>query len=157
MSLQQNNPYAKAAGTYSKQAKETPDQRELEGQVLLKAANELQRLYDRWDEAQAEDIEAILNYNRKLWMVFFDSTIEAPPERPSALNNNIVNLCNYVFKRTLNVLADPAREKLRVLIDINREVAAGLMQRPQNQPAPAQAAANETPPAPPGGSVETKI
>lgn len=157
MSLQQNNPYAKAAGTYSKQAKETPDQRELEGQVLLKAANELQRLYDRWDEAQSEDIEAILNYNRKLWMVFFDSTIEAPPERPSALNNNIVNLCNYVFRRSINIMAEPAREKLRVLIDINREVAAGLMTRPQGQQAaqPEQAANAPTPP--PAGSVETKI
>jgi len=131
MSTKHNNPYAKASHVYGKQAKETPDQRELEGHVLLKAAGEIQRLYDRWDEATSEDIENILTYNRKLWMLFFDNAIESPEGQPLALRNNIVNLCNFIFKRSLNIQAEPQREKLRVLIDINREVAAGLMTKPQ--------------------------
>ena len=128
-----NNPYAHAAGKYGKTAKESPNQRELEGQLLLKAANELQRLQDRWDEATPEDIDNILTYNRKLWMVFFDTAIEYPEERPLELRNNIVNLCNFIFKRSLNILSEPSREKLSVLIDINRQIAAGLMVKtPQN-------------------------
>lgn len=122
------NPYASAAGKYGKLAQETtPDQRELEGQLLLKAANEIQKLHDQWDNATPEDIDNILTYNRKLWMLFFDTAIENPDGRPIDLRNNIVNLCNFIFKRSLDISAQPSKEKLRVLVDINRQVAAGLM------------------------------
>lgn len=121
------NPYAQAAGSYGKTAKDGGDQRELEGQLLLKAANELQRLHDKWDQATPEDIDNILTYNRKLWMLFFDTAIENPDDRPVDLRNNIVNLCNFIFKRSLNILSEPSKEKLNVLIDINRQIAAGLM------------------------------
>jgi len=125
------NPYASAAGTYGKQAKETASQREMEGQLLLKAANEIQRLQDNWDQATPEDIDNILTYNRKLWMLFFDTAIENPDDRPVALRNNIVNLCNFIFKRSLNILSEPSKEKLGVLVDINRQIAAGLMVKPE--------------------------
>ena len=121
------NPYAQAAGKYGQTAKDGGDQRELEGQLLLKAANEIQRLHDRWDEATPEDIDNILTYNRKLWMLFFDTALETPEDRPVDLRNNIVNLCNFIFKRSLNILSEPSKEKLTVLIDINRQIAAGLM------------------------------
>jgi flagellar protein FlaF len=145
MSSKAPNPYANAAGKYGKQAKETPDQRELEAQLLLKAANEIQKLHDNWDQATADDIDNILTYNRKLWMLFFDTAIESPGERPVDLRNNIVNLCHFIFKRSLNILSEPSKEKLRVLVDINRQIAAGLMTKP---------AAGKTPPPPPasGGS-----
>ncbi len=136
-----NNPYTQAAGKYGKQAKETPDQRDLEGQLLLKAASEIQKLHDNWDSATPEDIDNILTYNRKLWMLFFDTAIENPDERPVDLRNNIVNLCNFIFKRSLNIMSEPSKEKLRVLVDINRQVAAGLMTK---QPKPTDSA----PPAP---------
>lgn len=133
------NPYAQAAGKYGKSAKEGGDQRELEGQLLLKAANEMQRLHDRWDEATPEDIDNILTYNRKLWMLFFDTALENPDDRPVDLRNNIVNLCNFIFKRSLDILSNPGKEKLRVLIDINRQIAAGLMvKQPVKSMAPPQ-------------------
>ena len=47
--------------------------------------------------------------------------------RPEALRNNIVNLANFIFKREMDILAEPAKEKLTVLININREIAEGLM------------------------------
>jgi len=131
-----NNPYAQASGAYGQQAREGVNQRELEGQLLIKAANEIQKLRDRWDEATPSDIDDILAYNRKLWMVFFDTAVENPEneeDRSIDLRNNIVNLCNFIFKRSVNILADPKKEKLTVLIDINREVAAGLLAKPSNE------------------------
>lgn len=135
-----NNPYTQATNTYGKQARETSDQRGLEGQLLIKAANEIQKLRDNWDNATPEDIDNILTYNRKLWMLFFDAAVENPDDRPTDLRNNIVNLCNYIFKRSMNILSEPSKEKLNVLIDINRQVAAGLMAKPAGAP--------DTPPAP---------
>lgn len=130
MSSDNKNPYGQASGAYGQQAREGISQRELEGQLLIKAANELQKLHDQWDNATPGDIDEILAYNRKLWMVFFDTAVENPDEsenRPLDLRNNIVNLCNFIFKRSIDIVADPKKEKLNVLIDINREVAAGLL------------------------------
>lgn len=144
-----NNPYAKAAGSYGKQAKETDDQRELEAQALLKAASELQKLHDRIDEATPEDVNNILLYNRKLWLMFFDAAVENPDgDRPDPLRSNIINLCNFIFKRSVDIQADPKPEKIAVLIDINREIAAGLREKP-NKP---DSSGPSSPPA--GGSDE---
>lgn len=129
-----NNPYSQAAGVYGKQKQETPDQREMESDLLIKAAGELRKLHDHWDDATPEDINTILTYNRKLWTVFFDSAVENPDDRPKALRENIISLCNFIFKRTINILAEPEKEKLLVLIDINREIAAGLKQSVQDNP-----------------------
>ena len=151
-----NNPYAQAAGVYGQKAREGIDQRELEAQLLLKSANEIKNLQNKWDEATTEDIENILSYNRKLWMVFFDTAIENPDEnegRPLDLRNNIVNLCNFIFKRSIDIMADPKKEKLGVLIDINREIAAGLMVKPATDENAAPAP-QETPPTD-GGSTNT--
>lgn len=156
MSDNKNNPYAQAASTYGVSAREGVSQRELEAQLLLKAANEIQKLRDKWDEATTEDIDNILSYNRKLWMVFFDTAVNNPDKeeaRTLDLRNNIVNLCNFIFKRTLNVMAEPQKEKLNVLIDINREVAAGLMVKVQGSEQ--QASPQGTPSQQPSGTSST--
>lgn len=124
-----NNPYAKAASAYGDHAqKHTPDQRELEGRVLLKAAKMMKDLQDNWDQADSEIIHATLKYNRQIWMMFYDTAVENPESaRPEDLRSNIINLANFIFKREMDILSQPAREKLDVLININREIAAGLM------------------------------
>lgn len=127
-----NNPYAKAAGAYDQNAQaNTPDQRELEARVLLKAARMITDLQEDWDNMNDELLQATLKYNRQIWMVFYDTAIENPENnRPNDLRSNIINLANFIFKRELDVLAAPAKEKLDVLVNINREIAAGLMTKP---------------------------
>ena len=127
----QNNPYAQAAGAYGDHAqKHTPDQREMEGRVLLKAARMLQDLQKEWDSADKDVIEATLKYNRQIWMMFYDTALENPEgNRPGDLRSNIINLANFIFKREVEILASPQKEKLNVLVNINREIAAGLMQK----------------------------
>jgi flagellar protein FlaF len=124
-----NNPHAKAASAYGEHAqKNTPDQRELEGRVLIKAANMLKDLQSGWDTATPEMIQSTLKHNRQIWMIFYDTALENPEgNRPNDLRSNIVNLANFIFKREIEILASPKKEKLDVLININREIAAGLM------------------------------
>ncbi|MCB9982327.1 MAG: flagellar biosynthesis regulator FlaF [Rhodospirillales bacterium] len=128
----QNNPYAQAAGAYGDNAqKNTPDQRELEGRVLLKSAKMIKDLQDNWENINSELLESTLKYNRQIWMVFYDTALENPEgDRPNDLRSNIVNLANFIFKRELDIMANPEKNKLDVLININREIAAGLMTKP---------------------------
>ncbi len=54
-------------------------------------------------------------------------TDEASPA-PLELKQNIVNIGMFVFNHTIALIADrePAPQKLNVLININRQIAAGL-------------------------------
>lgn len=135
--MQQNNPppqnpYAQAAGVYSDHAqKNTPDQRELEARVLLKSAKMLADLQEALDDANSELIESTLKYNRQIWMMFYDTALENPEEnRPNDLRSNIINLANFIFKREMDIISEPTKQKFDVLININKEIAAGLMTKP---------------------------
>ena len=55
---------------------------------------------------------------------------EGESQLPKEIRQNIANLAIFVFKRTLEIQSAPAVEMLDVLININRQIAAGLMQKP---------------------------
>tara|TARA_A200000113_G_scaffold111188_1_gene99851 strand:+ start:297 stop:707 length:411 start_codon:yes stop_codon:yes gene_type:complete len=128
-----NNPYAKAAGAYGDHAqKHTPDQRELEARVLIKSAKALRELQENWENVNSETLNEALQYNRQIWMMFYDTALENPEgDRPNDLRSNIINLANFIFKRELEIRSDPSKEKLDILININKEISAGLMSKPQ--------------------------
>lgn len=135
---QQDNPsssdkHAVAADLYGNNVqKNTPDQRELEAHVLLKSAKFLNDIQNDWDNISPELLEETLKYNRQIWMMFYDTAIEnTEGDRPNDLRSNIINLANFVFKRELEVLGNPSKEKLNILISINRDIAAGLMEKPK--------------------------
>jgi len=140
---QNNNPYAQAAGIYDTNAKDNAGcQREMEARILLKANRMFQTLIDNWDSRGKDDLEEALIYNRQVWVLFYDTALENKDgERPNDLRSNIVNLANFIFKREMEILSNPQKEKLDILININREVSAGLMTNnqaaentPSNQP-----------------------
>src|SRR5688572_10904703 len=118
---QPSNPHAAAAGAYGTSVqKNTGDQRELEAHVLLKAARFLQDLQNDWDNVTSDVLEETLRYNRQIWMMFYDTALENPEgNRPNDLRSNIINLANFVFKREIEIMSEPAKEKLNVLININ--------------------------------------
>jgi len=99
--------------------------------VLLKAAKMMQDLQNDWDGTNRDVIESTLKYNRQVWLIFYDTAIENKEEnRTKELRSNIVNLANFIFKREIEILVDPKKEKFDVLININNEIAAGLMTKP---------------------------
>ena len=136
-----NNPHAAGAGAYDNHAQaHASDPRELEARVLLKAVRRLQALQDNWGNFKPEELEETLRYNRNIWMMFVDTAVENTNGHALEIRNNIANLGAFVCKHSLEILARPEKSKLDILININREIAAGLMTRPP-------AAASETPPA----------
>lgn len=134
---QPNNPHAKAAGAYDQHARShTPDQRELEARVLLKAAAQMQQLQEKWEDMTTDELDDVLSYNRQIWLMFVDTAVEdQDPARPVALRNNIANLGLFIFKHILDILARPQKAKLDILIEINREIAAGLMSKQEKEDA----------------------
>ncbi|MBW7911049.1 MAG: flagellar biosynthesis regulator FlaF [Alphaproteobacteria bacterium] len=127
------NPYGQAADAYSDMAGKG-DQRSLEGKILLKSARQLEELSKRLaagEQVSLDDIGDPIEYNRKLWMVFVNDTMNDQHPLPQEIKNNIASLGVFVFKRSMDILAAPTAEKLQVLIEINRNIATGLMkQRP---------------------------
>lgn len=127
------NPYGKAAHNYSSTAAQQDDVRATEAKALLKAARMLQELQAGWDAEENKvsqaKIEETLKFNRQIWVLFYDHAVSG--EGPNTLNTNVVNLAGFVFKRSMEILAAPAPEKLNILININREVANGLMTKKQ--------------------------
>ena len=110
---------------YNATAKVTRVPRQLEASLLLKSASQLQEVHDNWsDDRQA--LDSVLHYNRRLWTVFVGAVAEEDSPLPLEIRNNVASLGVFIFKHSLEVQQDPAPEKLIALININKEVAAGL-------------------------------
>lgn len=117
-----------AAQAYSAIAKKTGSPRELEADLLLDAAARLQAVRDAWDSKRSE-LDAALVNNRRLWSIFVTSATSADNPLPANVRQNVANLGLFVFKQTMTVLIDPKPDNLVSLININRELAAGLLGR----------------------------
>ena len=114
-----------ATQAYQTVAKRTGSPRDLEANLLSKSASNLQRIRENWDLAEAE-LHNALKFNRKLWNVFLNSSTRDDNPMPAAIRQNIANLGLFVLSHTLKVELRPEAGRLDVLININREVAAGL-------------------------------
>jgi flagellar biosynthesis activator protein FlaF len=116
------------AQTYGKVANQTLSQRELEANLLLKAASRLQAVHDGWECKQDELGDALL-YNRRLWTIFMAAVAQHDNPLPRAIREDVANLGLFVFRHTISLIADPRPEHLGTLVNINRQLAAGLQAR----------------------------
>ena len=117
-----------AAKAYGTVAQQTASPRDLEAQLLLKAASRLQTIHDQWDHEKTA-LESALLFNRKLWSIFLASVTSSEHPLPSAIRQNVANLGLFVMNQTITIMHQPTREHLHTLININRELAAGLIGR----------------------------
>ncbi len=110
---------------YNETAKVTKAPRQLEASLLLKAASQLQEIHDNWPGDKSV-LDSVLHYNRRLWTVFVGAVAEQDSPLPKEIRNNVASLGVFIFKHSLELQKDPAPEKLLALININKEIAAGL-------------------------------
>jgi flagellar protein FlaF len=85
---------------------------------------------DSWNDKKAQLNDALL-YNRKLWSVFLAEVTDNNNPMPKPLRQNVANIGLFVMNHTVAVMSDPRPERLGSLININRELAAGLLAQPQ--------------------------
>ena len=110
---------------YRAVAKEIASPRDLEANLLLKAAARLQAVIDAWDNNKS-DLDGALTYNRKLWTVFLTSAMDSDNPMPMEIRQNIANLGMYIMSQTVALASNPQIKVLTSLVSINRELASGL-------------------------------
>ena len=98
---------------------------ELESRALIRTASKLNMIKEDWENTRS-DLNEALEKNRRLWSILASAMKEKDCPQPIEIKQNILNLANYVFKRTMEVLSAPAPEKLDILITINMNIARGL-------------------------------
>jgi len=81
-----------AAQAYGKVAKQTSSPRDLEANLLLRAAARLQAVSDGWD-AGREPLEEALLYNRKLWSIFLTSVTRPDNPLPEQVRQTHLRQC----------------------------------------------------------------
>ncbi|MDH3473159.1 MAG: flagellar biosynthesis regulator FlaF [Rhodospirillales bacterium] len=119
----------RAVNTYNQQTKRGGAPRESEGRALLEAARRMAEAQKTPDNPGGLREAARLNW--KLWTIF-QAELAAPDcPVPAEIRQNMLNLCNFVDKRMVEVLAAPKPEQLDVLINVNRQIAAGLLAAPE--------------------------
>jgi flagellar protein FlaF len=119
-----------AARAYGKTAVQTLSPRELEADLLLLAAAQIQAVYDKWDDHKRDDFDRALYYNRKLWTFFFVAVTSQDSPLPKEIRQNVANLGLFVLAETIELIGKPERDRLATLIEINRHIAAGLLGQP---------------------------
>ena len=126
-----SNPYRKAAQNYATQSGRQENARDTEAKALLRAAKKMQDLQSGWVNSNQQKIEETLKYNRQIWVTFYDNAINKNSALTSSdpVSTNVIKLASFVFKRSVEILAAPDADKFSMLININREIAAGLMSR----------------------------
>lgn len=114
-----------AAHAYQQAAVTTLSPREAEAAALTKSANLLQAAKDQWSNDNG-DVANALYFNRQLWVLLSSAVTDKDSPLPLTIRNNVGSLGAFVFKTTLDIEAAPEAGKLDALIDINRQLAAGL-------------------------------
>ena len=117
-----------AAQAYSRVANTTASPRDIEAKALLMAANKLQAVMTN-AEATFEQASEALMFNRKLWSIFLSEAQRDENPHPLDVRQNIANLGIFVLSHTAALQISPQRDHFKPLIEINRNIAAGLSGR----------------------------
>jgi flagellar protein FlaF len=117
-----------ASNAYARAAREFSSPREAEAQALLMAARKLQEVQANWTGPDKKMHNALL-FNRKLWTIFLSAAQSNDNPQPLEIRQKITNIGVFVMKQTVDMQSDPHPGKLKSLIDINCNLAAGLSGR----------------------------
>ena len=124
--------YQNALKTYQAVEKETISGRETEARVLTQAALKLQECQNNWEsENRGTKLEEALKYNQKIWSIFQVELAREDNPLPKQLTKDLLRLSAFVDKRIFETIASPSPEKLTAVININRNIAAGLRETPE--------------------------
>ena len=121
-----------AISAYARTSQTGTSSRELEAILLMKSATRMKTLQDQWD-TETSDLEGALLYNRKLWTILSVAATDPDSELPTDIKKNIAMIAVFIFNRSIDLLIEPKKEALNPLIEINQNIALGLMAKPETE------------------------
>jgi len=124
------NPYAAAAQVASTPQEGNP--RATEAWALTEAGRRLAQAAAKDD---TKIMREALRLNWRLWTIFqADLTVALEADPNNQVTVNMLTLCQYVDRHTVDSLTEPTREKLDILVNLNRQIAAGLRESLERDP-----------------------
>ncbi len=102
-----------------------------EAWALIEAARRMATSADFADQSNIADRNKVrdsIRLNWRLWTIFqAEMTVDDQEGIPDDIRMNMLTLCKFVDQHTVETLKEPTPEKVSTLIEINRNIAAGLL------------------------------
>jgi flagellar biosynthesis activator protein FlaF len=118
---------AQQLAAYRTVQKITSSGREIEALVLTRAAQKLVEVQNNWDACDRDEmLDEALRYNQRIWSIFQGELLKEDNPLPKQLRADILSLSAFIDRRIFEVMASPNPEKLKVIVRINLNIAAGL-------------------------------
>ena len=123
-----SNPYA----SQQRAALENAPPQAAEGYALIELARRLDDAAKTPEDIQR--IREIVRLNWRVWTIFQAELVHPECQTPNPIRENLINLSNFIDKRSAELIGEPEAPKLAVLININRQIGAGLLGNPSDDP-----------------------
>ncbi len=91
---------------------------------LIQAAKRLDDAQRQPDDKDGLLAAARLNW--KLWTIIQADVLDDESLLPLDVRQNLLNLSNFIDKHTIGFITEPDAQKIPTLIEINKNIAAGL-------------------------------
>lgn len=105
-----------------------------EAWALIEAARRMAAAIQYGNMEKTEDKKRLrdaIRLNWRLWTIFqAELTVGASQEAnemPEGLRMDMLTLCKFVDNHTIGLMTEPTAEKVATLIDLNRNIAQGLL------------------------------
>lgn len=125
------NPYA----TQHRNALENAPAQAAEGWALIEMARRMENARQKPDDINNILIQSRLNW--RIWTIFQSELVDPDCQVPKEIRENLLSLSNFIDKRSADIISNPNAGKLAVLININRQIGAGLMESSGDSASPA--------------------
>jgi len=105
--------------------------REIEAAALTRCALMLEACRKNWYTiGRDKHLQEALRNNQIMWSILQSELVREDNPLPIEIRNNILTLSVFIDKRTIEVMTHPDPEKLKIIVDVNLNLAAGLRGSP---------------------------
>lgn len=123
-----NNPYA----TQQRASLNSAPAEKAEGWALVETARRLEEA-KKTPEDRDNTLTAV-RLNWRIWTIIQASLVDPDSPLPREIRENLLNLSRFIDKRSAAMIAKPDDiQQLDVLININRQIGAGLLGNPGDE------------------------
>lgn len=123
--------YAQQIEAYKMSQKSVLSGREIEAAALTRCAALLLDCQRNWDAPNHEsNLSEALRINQRVWSILQSELVRDDNPLPIQIRKNILTLSVFIDKKIIEVMAYPEPGKLKILIDINENLSAGLRSKP---------------------------